>query len=47
MFRFVLAPCAFALASIVSPVALATAEADLTEIRNEIRQLKESYEARI
>ena len=47
MFKFVLAPCAFALAFVASPVALAAGDADLAEIREQIRQLKEGYEARI
>ncbi len=47
MYRFVLAPCAFALALIVCPSAKAAGDADLAEIREQIRQLKESYEARI
>jgi hypothetical protein len=47
MYRFVLAPCALALALIVCPVAEAAGDADLAEIREQIRQLKESYEARI
>jgi hypothetical protein len=47
MQRFVLAPCAFALALIACPSAKAAGDADLVEIREQIRQLKESYEARI
>ena len=47
MYRFVLAPCAFALALVVCPSAKAAGDADLAEIREQIRQLKESYEARI
>jgi hypothetical protein len=47
MFKVVLAPCALALAFVVSPAALAATDADLAEIREQIRQLKESYEARI
>ncbi len=47
MHRFVLAPCAFALALVVCPPAKAAGDADLAEIREQIRQLKESYEARI
>ena len=47
MHRFVLAPCAFALALVVCPPAQAATDADLAEIRDQIRQLKESYEARI
>ena len=38
---------AFALALLVIPVAHAATDADLAEIRDQIRQLKESYEARI
>jgi hypothetical protein len=38
---------AFALALLAIPVAHAATDADLAEIRNQIRQLKESYEARI
>jgi hypothetical protein len=47
MSRFILAPCAFALALLTVPVAQAATDADLAEIRAQIRQLKESYEARI
>src|ERR1700720_1056130 len=38
---------AFALALLVIPVAHAATDADLAEIRDQIRQLKDSYEARI
>ena len=47
MHRFVLAPCALALALIAAPDARAAGDADLAEIREQIKQLKESYEARI
>jgi hypothetical protein len=47
MHRLVPAPCAFALALAISPATQATDSADLAEIREQIRQLKESYEARI
>ena len=47
MDRFNLAPGAFALALLGSPAASAATDADLAEIRDQIRQLKESYEARI
>jgi hypothetical protein len=47
MSKFALAPCALALALVISPAALAADDADLAEIREQIRQLKESYEARI
>ena len=47
MSRFILAPCAFALALLTVPAAQAATDADLAEIRAQIRQLKESYEARI
>jgi hypothetical protein len=46
MTRNLVASSAFALALLAAPVAHAT-DADLTQIREEIRQLKESYEARI
>ena len=46
MTRHVVASSAFALALVSSAVHGAT-DADLTQIRDEIRQLKESYEARI
>ena len=46
MVRIVLAPCALALALVCTP-AQAASDADLAEIREQIRQLKESYEARI
>ena len=47
MHKFAWAPGAFALALAVVPNALAATDADLAEIRDQIRQLKESYEARI
>ena len=47
MHRFVLAPGAFALALVFTPAAQAAGDADLAEIREQIRQLKDSYEARI
>ena len=47
MHRFIFAPCAFALALAIVPGASAATDADLAEIRDQIRQLKESYEARI
>jgi hypothetical protein len=45
--KFVLASGALALALLAPPVARAATDADLAEIREQIRQLKESYEARI
>lgn len=42
-----LASCAFALALVTAPPAHAATDADLSEIREQIRQLKENYEARI
>jgi hypothetical protein len=47
MHRFAFAPCAIALALAHSSAAMAAGDADLAEIREQIRQLKESYEARI
>ena len=47
MHKFVLAPGAIALALAMAPGARAATDADLAEIREQIRQLKESYEARI
>ena len=47
MSRFVWAPAALALALVMPPVARAATDAELAEIREQIRQLKESYEARI
>ena len=47
MHRFVLASSAIALALAAAPDVLAATDADLAEIRDQIRQLKESYEARI
>ena len=47
MHRFVLAPCAFALALVFLPDAHAAGDAELAEIREQIKQMKESYEARI
>ena len=46
MFKHVLAPAALAAALIASSASAAT-DADLAEIRDQIRQLKEAYEARI
>lgn len=45
--RFTLASSALALALLAPTVAHAATDADLAEIREQIRQLKESYEARI
>ncbi len=42
-----MAPGALALALLAVPIAQAATDADLAEIRDQIRQLKESYEARI
>jgi hypothetical protein len=47
MHRSIFAPCAFALALAIVSSANAATDADLAEIRDQIRQLKESYEARI
>jgi len=47
MSRSLLAPGAFALALAVAPAAHAATDAELADIREQIRQLKESYEARI
>ena len=47
MSRFVWAPAALALALVMPPVARAATDAELADIREQIRQLKESYEARI
>src|SRR5258705_7737220 len=47
MLRTFAVPGAFALALLAVPVAHAATDADLAEIRDQIRQLKESYEARI
>ena len=47
MSRSLLAPGAFALALAVTPAAHAATDAELADIREQIRQLKESYEARI
>ena len=47
MFRHRLAAGAFALTFAAAPAAHAATDADLAEIREQIRQLKESYEARI
>ena len=47
MTRSLVVPGAFALALLATPAAHAVTDADLTQIRDEIRQLKESYEARI
>ena len=47
MSRFILASGALALVLCTSPIAQAATDADLAEIREQIRQLKESYEARI
>src|SRR6266699_5723167 len=45
--KFFLASSALALALLAQPAAQAATDADLAEIREQIRQLKESYEARI
>ncbi len=47
MLRTFAVPGAFALALFAVPAAHAATDADLAEIRDQIRQLKESYEARI
>ncbi len=47
MSRKSLAPGALALALLAAPPAWAASDADLAQIRDEIRQLKENYEARI
>jgi len=47
MTRNLLVPGAFALALSAAPAAQAATDADLAEIRTQIQQLKESYEARI
>ena len=47
MSRYLLARAAFASALAVIPAAHATTDADLAEIREEIRQMKKGYEARI
>jgi len=47
MHKFVYAASAFALALAVASEAPAATDADLAEIRDQIRQLKETYEARI
>ena len=47
MSRNMLAPGAFALALAVTPAAHAASDAELADIREQIRQLKDSYEARI
>ena len=47
MTRHVVVSGAFALALAAASAAHAATDADLTQIRDEIRQLKESYEARI
>src|SRR5436190_15960445 len=45
--KYFLASSALALALLAQPAAQAATDADLAEIREQIRQLKESYEARI
>jgi hypothetical protein len=45
--RYLRAPRAFALALLLAPNAWAASDADLDEIRAQIRELKSSYEARI
>src|SRR5450631_549267 len=45
--KFILASSALALALLAPPIARAATDADLADIREQIRQLKESYEARI
>ena len=47
MSRFVFAPGALALALLLPQHAIGATDADLTEIRNQIRDLKADYEARI
>ena len=47
MSRFIWVPAALALALCMPPAARAATDADLAEIRDQIRQLKENYEARI
>ena len=47
MSKSIFVPGAFALALITSPVAHAVTDAEIADIRDQIRQIKESYEARI
>ncbi|HET7031822.1 MAG TPA: hypothetical protein VFJ48_01770 [Casimicrobiaceae bacterium] len=47
MHKLALAPSAFALALVMAPDARAATDADLAEIREQIQQLKATYEARI
>ena len=47
MSRFIWAPAALALALCMPPTARAATDADLADIREQIRQLKANYEARI
>ena len=47
MSRFTFARAALASALIVAPAAQAASDADLEQLRDEIRQLKQNYEARI
>jgi hypothetical protein len=47
VFRSVMPASAFALALLLTPSARAASDADLEEIRTQIRELKSSYEARI
>jgi hypothetical protein len=47
VFRIPLAHAAMAMAFIVAPAAHAATDADLDQLRNEIRQLRQTYEARI
>jgi hypothetical protein len=47
VYKSILVPGALALALLAAPVARAATDAELAEIREEIRQMKQSYEARI
>ena len=47
MSKSIFVPGALALALLASPAAYAVTDADLADIRDQIRQMKESYEARI
>jgi len=47
VYKFTWAASALALALLAPPIAQAASDADLADIRDQIRQLKESYEARI
>ena len=47
MSKSIFVPGVLALALLSSPIARAVSDADLADIRDQIRQMKESYEARI